>query len=126
MENRDHIDSKHKKVTVPMLISDKVDMKARSVNRDKEQQLKIEEKFSLSENIKSLNGLYLKHSYKILERKKTWKKKIELDKSIIRFRYLVSLLYLTIYKDIEKLSKIVNLWIGIHRTLSPTVKYMLF
>lgn len=123
MENRDHINSKHKKVTVHMLISDKVDMKARSVNRDKEQQLKIEEKFSLSENIKSLNGVYLKHSYKILEENL---KKRELDKSIIRFRYRVSLLYLTIYKDIEKLSKIVNLWIGIHRTLSPTVKYMLF
>lgn len=75
MENRDHINSKHKKVTVHMLISDKVDMKARSVNRDKEQQLKIEEKFSLSENIKSLNGIYSKHSYKILERKKTWKKR---------------------------------------------------
>lgn len=46
---------------------------------------------------------------KYLKGKKPEKKERELDKSIIRFRYLVSLLYLTVYKDIEKLSKIVNL-----------------
>ena len=58
------------------------DMEAKSMDKDKEQHWKLTKSFNLSENIKSLSGIYLKHSYRILEKKP--EKQRELDKPITR------------------------------------------
>lgn len=72
MENRDRINSKYKKYH-PCIDIRQGDMEARrSMDKDKEA-LKLKQKLHLSENIKSLSGIYLKHSYRIREKKKTLK-----------------------------------------------------
>lgn len=53
------------------------------MDKDKEQHWNLTKSFNLSENIKSLSGIYLKHSYRILEKKNPEKQR-ELDKPITR------------------------------------------